>query len=78
MRKQVYISIGSYCRNYRVNKLKMTLREVEGNEQIKTLSGFENGRSSNLDHLIKYVVKCDSIHERLLFLEGLIDVIEEV
>ena len=68
--------IGKYCRYYRLTVLEKTLKEVEGSENIKTLSGFEHGRSTNLEHLIKYVKHCESREQKQEFLQGLIKVIE--
>ena len=57
-------------------ELEKTLKEVEGSENIKTLSGFEHGRSTNLEHLIKYVKQIESKDQKQKFLQGLITVIE--
>lgn len=46
--------IGNYCRLYRLEKNK-TLGEVGGVENIKNLSAFEHGRSSNINHFIRYI-----------------------
>lgn len=46
--------IGEYCRKYRIDK-GLTLKDINGNDHIKTLSAFEMGRSSNMIHLIKYI-----------------------
>lgn len=46
--------IENYCRIYRLQQ-KATLREVEGNDNVKALSAFEMGRSSNIAHFLKYV-----------------------
>ena len=45
--------IGNICRNYRIAK-GVTLHEIEGDKNIKTLSAFEMGRSSNIKHFLKY------------------------
>lgn len=55
-----------------MNVLELTLKEVEGNENIKTLSSFEHGRSTNLEHLLKYVKQCKTQEQKLDFLQGLI------
>ena len=70
------LKIGKYCRKFRIVELEMTLKEVEGSENVKALSSFEHGRSSNMKHLLKYVRKCKDREQRLLFLRGLIDVLE--
>lgn len=43
--------INNYCRNYRVEK-GFKLKQL-GN--VKTLSSFEHGRSSNINHLEIYI-----------------------
>ena len=68
--------IGKYCRNFRITELELTLREVEGSENIKALSSFEHGRSTNIKHIIKYVKRCKDIEQQLRFLKGLINIIE--
>lgn len=69
-------NIGNYCRNYRINRLRLTLKEVEGNENIKTLSSFEHGRSTNINHIFKYLAKCPTKQDKLQFLEGFIQLLE--
>lgn len=75
-RQKSTLLIGAYCKQFRINVLQLTLKEVEGNENIKTLSSFENGRSTNINHLLKYVEKCDSKFMRFEFLNGLVNVLE--
>ena len=70
------LKIGKYCRKFRITELEMTLKQVEGSENIKALSSFEHGRSSNMNHLIKYVRCCKDKEQRILFLQGLINVLE--
>lgn len=69
--------IGKYCRKFRINELEMTLKEVEGSTNVKTLSSFEHGRSSNLKHLLKYVKACKTKEQKFSFLQGLVNIIEE-
>ena len=47
--------IGEYCKQYR-KQLGLKLRDVEGNSNIKALSAFESGRSTNIKHLEKYIL----------------------
>ena len=68
--------VGGYCRKYRINVLQLTLKEVENSEEVKTLSAFEHGRSTNLKHLIKYIVKCETTEQKRAFLQGLINILE--
>lgn len=49
-------SVNEFCKLYRMNVLKITLKEMEEKTGIKvpTLSSFENGRSTNISHLQVY------------------------
>lgn len=77
MMDNTMMKIGKYCRKFRITELELTLKEVEGSENIKALSSFEHGRSTNIKHLIKYVRCCKDKEQRILFLQGLIDVLDE-
>ena len=63
-----YKYIGKLCREYRMIHLQATLKDIEGNENIKSLSSFEHGRSSNINHVIKYVEYCETKEEILWFI----------
>ena len=76
MEKQAFNRIGKYCRNYRLTVLNLTLQEVAGKDNIKTLSSFEHGRSKNLEHLLKYIKKCETEEQKIEFLQGLLLTIE--
>lgn len=54
------MSIGLICREYRM-KHGVPLAEIAGKHNYKTLSAFEMGRSSNMDHLVKYI-KLSIVH----------------
>ena len=46
--------LGEICRSFRIaNRIK--LREIEGNPNIKTLSGFEMGVNLSSKHFVKYL-----------------------
>ena len=46
--------LGEICRAFRIaNHIK--LREIEGNANIKTLSGFEMGVNLSSKHFVKYL-----------------------
>ena len=46
--------LGEVCRQFRIaNHIK--LREIEGNQNIKTLSGFEMGVNLSSKHFVKYL-----------------------
>lgn len=66
-------------RDFRMKVLNKTLQDVQGsNEGIKTLSAFEHGRSTNFNHIFKYINACDNeeqidvLIERLIFIAELI------
>lgn len=46
--------IGQFCRGYRLSK-GVRLIDLTLGGQIKTLSAFEMGKSSNVNHLITYI-----------------------
>lgn len=52
----IFNNIGKFCKYFRSEILNMTLHEMGGKVNIKlsTLSSFENGRSTNYNHLLKY------------------------
>lgn len=51
--------IGRYCFTFRRETLGMTLQEFSEKTRVplKTISAFENGRSSNMNILLKYVLQ---------------------
>lgn len=73
-KKDYLIKIGNYCRKFRMYELEMTLEEVAKEDNIKTLSAFEHGRSSNVYHIMKYLFACPNDSYRLGFIQGLNDV----
>lgn len=64
--------IENYCRIYRLRQ-KATLREVEGNDNVKALSAFEMGRSSNIAHFLKYVEFSKQQGDLDNFIRGLVE-----
>lgn len=62
--------IGQYCKEYR-NKHYATLKEIGGEENVKILSAFEHGRSSNIRHLVPYILLAEKHGEKEEFLSGL-------
>lgn len=75
-RKDVMRGVGTFCKEFRIEVLKMTLENVSRGTNIKTLSGFEHGRSSNILHVLKYIEACEDRTTRNLFLKGLCEVLE--
>ena len=47
--------VGNYCKQYR-KSLGLKLKDVERSDNIKALSAFESGRSTNIKHLEKYIL----------------------
>lgn len=72
-----YKDIGKLCREYRMIHLQATLKDIEGDENIKSLSSFEHGRSSNINHFMKYVSYCGTKEEKLIFMTWIIKRMEE-
>lgn len=72
------VELGLYCKNFRINILKMTLKEVAKETNVKTLSGFEHGRSKNIMHVFKYIDVCTNRNERIIFMQGLCELLEGV
>lgn len=69
--------IGKYCRNFRVNELQLTLKQLadKTHRNAKTISSFENGRSSNVMMLIDvYIIACPDNGYKLGFVQGLNDI----
>lgn len=64
--------LGKLCRKFRLEVLEMTLKDVQGSlEGIKTLSAFEHGRSTNYEHIFKYINACETEEQVLLFMDTL-------
>ena len=62
--------IGNYCREYRL-KHNITLKTLAGENRIKTLSAFEMGRSSNIEHLKLYMQLSIVMNDSPNFVNGL-------
>ena len=67
-----YKDIGKLCREYRMIHLQATLKEIQGDENIKAISSFEHGRSSNINHFMKYVEYCGTKEEKMIFMSWII------
>lgn len=65
--------VGTYCKEFRMEILGLTLSEFEQatGTNIKTTSTFENGRSSNITHLFKYISLCSTKGNKEKFIKGL-------
>ena len=62
----------NFCRDFRTEVLKLTLQEIENLTfiKVKTLSAFENGRSTNINHLNVYYGLCENRQQRNQFIKG--------
>lgn len=67
----LYQEIGRTCRRYRLH-IGYTLEDVAGGDSIKTLSGFEMGRSTNVKHFLKYLEIADKREETDIFIATLL------
>lgn len=65
--------IGGYCRTFRTEILKLTLHQFEtiSGVKVKTISSFENGKSTNVLHILKYLDLCPNNETRIRYLKGL-------
>ena len=70
--KKDYKDIGKLCREYRMIHLQATLKEIEGDDNIKSLSSFEHCRSSNIEHFMKYLRYCETKDDRMNFMSWII------
>lgn len=68
----IFNNIGKFCKYFRSEILNITLHEMSDMVDVKlsTLSSFENGRSTNYNHLIKYYRLGDE-KEKKFFRENL-------
>lgn len=65
------LEISEFCKGFRRQILNLTLQEMEEKTGVKfsTLSAFENGRSKNLSHVLKYVEVADE-DQKAFFISG--------
>ena len=65
-------NIGKFCKYFRSEVLNLTLTEMSKKVNVKnsTLSSFENGRSTNYNHVIKYYI-CGDDEQKTFFRENL-------
>lgn len=68
----IFNNVGQFCRYFRSEVLNLTLTEMSDKVNVKnsTLSSFENGRSTNLEHIHNYY-KCGDEEQRKFFRENL-------
>lgn len=63
--------ISEHCRYYRTATLHMTLQRMADLTEVKmsTISAFENGRSTNMQHFLSYACMGNDI-QRKQFMDG--------
>ena len=64
------MKIGEFCGTFRTNEMGLLLRELAPT-QVKALSAFEHGRSTNLEHILNYFNNCQTPELEEKFLQGL-------
>ena len=64
--------VQQFCKDFRTTFLKLTLEDVHNKFgiNVKTLSAFENGRSTNINHLNTYYLLCENVEQRTAFIRG--------
>lgn len=70
------VDIQTYCKQYREQTLKMTLEQMQELTGVnsKTISGFENGNSNNLN-LFKLYYKIGNAFDTYKFHENILRVL---
>lgn len=73
------IEIGTFCKTFREDVLHETLKEVceDTETNFKTLSAFEHGRSKNIQHIFKYLQRCDK-EQRKQFINQLFEIVGDL
>lgn len=73
--------IGQVCRQFRMDKLKLTLEQVvniddqvKSKKGIKALSSFEHGRSTHIRHLFSYLKHSQSDMDKIELINDIIDI----
>lgn len=61
--------IGDGCKEFRKKVLKLSLDDLskKTNINLSTISAFENGNSTNINHLFMYLHLCESTEQEELF-----------
>ena len=71
--------IGTYCKEFRTRNLQLTLHQLSDITGIKvpTIAAFENGRSTNINHLNTYIKVCNP-RQTSEFLDGLSNTLRSI
>ena len=61
--------IGQGCKSFRKKVLKLNLHDfsIKTKVNVSTISAFENGNSTNINHLFIYLHTCEDKEQRELF-----------
>lgn len=72
------LRISKACKNFRIHVLKLTLAELseKSGTNLKTISAYENGNSTNFNHLDIYLNNCTEVQKNLL-LNEINDILKE-
>ena len=65
------LRISEACKHFRIHVLKLTLAELseKSGTNLKTISAYENGNSTNFNHLDIYLNNCTESQKSLLLKE---------
>ena len=78
MKDAIQQRIGAYCEYYRVRILDKTRREIaNGQVTSQAIKHFEDGNSSNMLHLFRYILACENRMDRVVFVNDLVQIITE-
>lgn len=68
--------VGQYCREFRINELKLSLKEFSEMTGInnKNINAFEYGRANNIQYLFYYYRLCDD-SLKVKFSRGLFNIL---
>lgn len=75
-RKKLIKKVGQYCREFRINELKLSLKEFSEITGLnnKNVNAFEYGRANNIQYLFYYYRLCnDSLKYK--FAKGLFEIL---
>ena len=70
------MTIGKFCQAFRTDVLKLRLKDLAP-DTIGTLSAFEHGSSTNMNHLLTYY-KAATAEQRTIFIAGIKLSLEEM
>ena len=70
------MTIGNFCKSFRTEVLNLRLKDLAP-DTVGTLSAFELGSSTNMNHLLTYY-KAATNEQRTVFMGGLKNALEEI